>query len=42
MDQALLKYTEYSELHESLTNTNNMVDIKSKLIVFFLNLFNIY
>lgn len=32
MDQVLLKYTEYSEPHESLTNTNIIeVMIKSKI-----------
>jgi len=40
MDQVLLKYTEYSEPHESLTNTN-IIAVKSKLIVLF-TLFNIY
>lgn len=34
MDQVLLKYTEYSEPHESLTN-NNIIAVKSKLIVHF-------
>jgi len=34
MDQVLLKYTEYSEPHESLTNTN-IIAVKLKLFIRF-------
>ena len=38
MDKVLLKYTEYNEPHESLTN-KNIIDVSSSLI-FFCILFN--
>jgi len=34
MDEILLKYTEFSEPHESLTNTN-FIAVKSKLFEYF-------
>lgn len=40
MDQILLKYTEYSEPHESLTNTN-IIEVKKKVVPLWIFTFSV-